>query len=221
MLWFFILIIATTIAAVAVAGALAPNRNFAMRISGVILALALLVVGVVMLWKQAIVALAIAAVCSLAIGVMFDRIDPSKAIASAIAAFVLMFVFAWLALQVADPLLFDRDSDLSRWCNDLIRGFRPFDGQDVATPGFLAALGAASLLAACLLDRWMRAIGVFFGALLLFFFVPSLLEQHGVIVQDLFYGHDPVFNLALVGAIVIGVVGIVRLLASPDNHKHS
>ena len=219
MFWFFILIIAATLGAVITAGAMAPNKNFALRVTGVIFALAILIVLSVLLWKQAIVALAIAAVCSLAVGVMFQKVDPSKAIAGAITAFVLMFVFSWLALQMADPLLFNRESDLSRWLGDAFNGFRPFGGHDVGAPGFLAALGAACLLAAFFLDRWMRAISVFFGALMVLFFAPAVLEQQGVFVRDFFYGHDPVFKLAVLGVIVIGIVGIVRLLANSKNSK--
>jgi dolichol kinase len=88
----------------------------------VILALARLVVGTALLWKHAVVALAIATVCSLAAGVMFQKVDPSKAIGGAIAAFILMFVFSWLALQMADPLLFETESDLSRWIKGFVNG---------------------------------------------------------------------------------------------------
>lgn len=220
MFWFFIFIVAATIGAVVTAGALAPNKNFAIRVIGVILALALLVIGTAFLWKQAIVALAIAAVCSLAVGVMFQKVDPSKAIGGALAAFVLIFVFSWLALQVADPLLFDRESHLSLWVKDMWGSFRPFRGYDVGSPGFLAALGIASLLSSCFLDRWMKAVAVFFGALLLMFFGPGVLEQHGLFVRDYFYGHDPIFKLAVLCVIVIGLVGIARLLANNNNSKH-
>jgi len=219
MFWFFILIVVATLGAVITAGALAPNKNFAFRVIGVILALALLVIGAVFLWKQAIVALTIAAVCSLAVGVMFQKVDPSKAIGGAIAAFVLIFVFSWLALQIADPLLFGRDSDLSRWVRDLSSNFRPFGGHDVGEPGFLTALGIACLLAACFLDRWIKAIAVFFGALLLMFFGPSILERQGLFVRDFFYGHDPAFRLSVLCVIVIGIVGITRLLTNNKNSK--
>lgn len=220
MFWFFIFIMAATLGAVITAGALAPNKNFALRVIGVIFALALLVIGTVFLWKHAIVALAIAAVCSLAVGVMFQKVDPSKAIGGAIAAFVLIFVFSWLALQMADPLLFGRDSDLSLWLSDFVNDFRPFAGHDTGGPGFLTALGVACLLAAGFLDRWMKAIAVFFGALLLLFFAPTLLEQHGLFVRNFFYGHDPVFKLAVLCVIVIGIVGIARLLTNTKNSKH-
>jgi hypothetical protein len=220
MFWFFTIIVAAVLGAVITAGVLAPNKNFAVRVIGVILALALLVIGIVFLWKHAIVALAIAAVCSLAVGVMFQKVDPSKAIGGALAAFVLMFVFSWLALQMADPLLFGRDSDLSRWINNYTSSFRLFDGHDVGGARFLTALGVASLLTACFLDRWMKAIAVFFGALLLLFFAPSVLEQQGLFDRDFFYGNDPVFKLAILCVIVIGIVGIARLLTNTKNSKH-
>jgi len=220
MLWFFILIVAATLGGVITMGALAPNRNFAIRVIGVILALALLVIGTMFLWKHAIVALAIAAVCSLAVGVMFQKVDPSKAIGGALAAFVLMFVFSWLALQMADPFLFGRDSDLSRWISKFTSDLRPFSGYDVGGSGFLTALGIACLLAACFLDRWIKAIAVFFGALLLLFFGPTVLERHGLLVRDFFYGHDPVFKLAVLCVVVISIVGIVRLLTNSRNSRH-
>jgi hypothetical protein len=167
-----------------------------------------------------IVALAIAAVCSLAVGVMFQKVDPSKAVGGAIAAFVLMFLFSWLALQLADPLLFNKESDLSRWLTNLCGSAQPYGRHDIGASVFLASLGVACLLAACFLDRWIRAIAVFLGALLVLFFTPVVLEEHGIIFRDFFYGHDPVFELAIVGLIIVGLVAIVRLLTASRNSKH-
>jgi len=189
MFWLFILIVAATLGAIITTRALAPNKNFAIRIIGVILALVFLVIGTVFLWKHAILALAIAAVCSLAIGVMFQKVDLFKAIGGALAAFILIFMFSWLAFQMAEPMLFGRDSDLSRWIRDFTSSFGPFGGCDVGGPGFLASLGVACLFTVCFLARWMKAIAVLFGALLLLFFAPHVLEQHGLFVQDFFYGH--------------------------------
>jgi len=220
MVWLFLVIVGATIGAVVMAGTLAPTKNFAVRVVGVTLVVALFVVAAVLLWKQAIVALAIAAVCSLAVGVMFQKVDPSKAIGGAIAAFILMFVFSWLALQMADPLLFERESDLSRWTRGFFDGFRPFSERDVAAPGFLAALGAACLLAARFVARWMKAIAVFVGSLLVLYFAPSLLQEHGFFVRGFFWGHDPVFKLAVLCVIVIGVIGVIRLLANSKHFKH-
>ena len=185
-----------------------------------ILALALLVVGTALLWKHAVVALAIATVCSLAAGVMFQKVDPSKAIGGAIAAFILMFVFSWLALQMADPLLFETESDLSRWIKGFVNGYQPLIGVNLLAPGFWVALGAACLFVTPCLARWMKGIAVFFGALLVTCFAPVVLEQEGVFVRDLFDGHDPIFKLAVLCVIVIGTVGVARLLTNPRNSKH-
>ena len=219
MLWFFLIIVAAVLGAVITAGALAPNKNFAVRVIGVILALALLIVGTFFLWKHAIVALAIASVCSLAVGVMFQKVDPSKAIGGALAAFVLMFVFSWLALQMADPLLFDRESDLSRWLDDFTDNFQPFAGHDISGAGFLTALGIACLFAACFLDRWMKPIAVFVGVLLMLFFGPAVLERYGLFSLSYFHGHDPVFSLAFLCVVVIGIVGIAKMLIN-NNSKN-
>lgn len=216
MLWFFMLVMLTALGAVIAAGALAPDRNFALRVVGVLFALSILVVLAVLLWKQAIVALAIAAVCSLAVGVMFQKVDPSKAIGGAITAFVLMFLFSWLALQMADPLLFGRESGLSQWLQRAFHDFHHLGKGDVQTPGFLAALGAACLLAACCLDGWAKAITAFIGGLLVLYFAPAALEQKGIVVRDLFYGHDPVFRLAMFGVCVVAAVSIVRLLTASE-----
>lgn len=220
MFWLFFMVVAATLGAVIAAGVLAPSRGFALRVVGVILALAILVVLTVLLWKQAILALAIAAVCSLAIGVMFQKVAPAKAIEGAIAAFVLIFVFSWLALQMAGPLLFDRESDLSRWLHQIRLECGPSGRHAVTGPNFLVALGGASLLAACCLDGWMRATAVFAGALLMFFFSPALLENSNFFGQ-MFYGHDPVFNLAFLCVFVIGFAVVVRLLRTPRRHCNS
>lgn len=221
MLWFFILIIAVTLGAVITAGFLAPNRKYAMRVIGVIMALALLILVTPFIWQHALVAVAIGAACSLAVGVMFGRVKPSRAIAGALTAFVLMFVFSWLALQMSDPLLFGRDSDLSRWLKDLFNGHRPFGSSDIGTSGFLVALGISSLIAACFLERWMKAIAVFFGLLMVLFFTPAVLEGYGICLQNMFYGHDRVLIVAVIGVIVIGIVSIVRLLANSNNSKNT
>ena len=67
------LAVAAALGAVIVAVALAPNRNSAARFTGVILALALLLIGTFYFWKAAIIALAIATVCSLVGGMRFQK----------------------------------------------------------------------------------------------------------------------------------------------------
>ena len=224
MIWFFVFIIAVAItlaiAAVIPAGALGARPVLpALAVAGA-LAVALLAVGAALFWKHAIVALAIAAVCSLAVGVMSQKVDPSKAIGGALAAFLLMFAFSWLALQMADPLLFGRDSDLSRWIRESAGRAWPFGGEPFESPMLFVAIAVASLSAARFLRPGLKAVAVFVGTLLLFFFGFRLLEDHGFFLSDFFYRHVPASRLVVVAMIVLGIVGIVRLLANNSNHRN-
>lgn len=219
MFWFFILILAATLGATVTAGILTPNKKYAIRVVSVIITIALFIICSAFFWKHAIVALAIAAVCSLAIGVMFQKVDPSKAIKGALVAFILMFFFTWLAFEIAAPLFFDRESSLSLWFTNTVSGFRSSTDHDAGVPGLLTALGAACLLSACFLERWIKAVAVFIGALLLALYTPIALKQHGIYITDFFYSHDPVFNLIVLLVIAIGIGGFTRLLMNNKNSK--
>ena len=213
MFWLFILMILLIVGTIIAAGVLAARRTLTPGVVGAIIAVGMLVVLTALLWKHAILAVAIAAVCALAVGVMFGRIDPSKAIMGAITAFVLFFVFTWLALQMAEPLLFGRESDLSQWVKQVFGHGEAFNGGDFGSSGFLAALGVACLIGGCFLARWMRALAVFAGLMLLLTSGPRILDEHGLSFRELLYTHDPVLRLAYLGMIVVGIVAVVKLLS--------
>jgi hypothetical protein len=59
----------------------------------------------------------------------------------------------------------------------------------------------------------MRAIGVFFGLMLLLTSGPRVLDAHGLSFRELFYTPDPVLRLAYLGMIVVGIVAVVKLLS--------
>lgn len=58
MFWLFIMIVVATLGANITIGVLTPYKNFMVWIIGMILALAILVIGTIFFWKHAIVALA-------------------------------------------------------------------------------------------------------------------------------------------------------------------
>lgn len=207
MAWLLIFLALATLGAVGAAAALGPSRDFPARIAAAVLVLGMLTAGAVLLWRPAIVALAIASVCSLAVGVMFQRVAPARAISAALGAFVLMFAFSWLALQLAPPFLYGEESDLTRW---LSRVGERLDLPDPthASPALLAAAGAACLLAAACLRRWLRAIAVFAGALLLLVYLPPLLGE--VDFAPLAPGGDPNLRLLALGLLVAGIVVLAR-----------
>lgn len=214
MLWFFITMIAVALSAVITAGVMAPTRRFALRIVAVVLASALLIVAVVVWWKYAIVAAAIATVCSLAIGVMFQKVKPAQAVAGAIVAFVLMFVFSWLALQMADPLLFNEDSELTHWLTGLFSTGGLYDNRQSWSPGLTLALVVFGLVVAYALRRWFKPILI--TALFLFVIgsVLIFLDQSGINLTELFSGNDPTSRLAslllLFGVIVVAAKLIIN-----------
>ena len=213
MLSFFLIVVAAVVGAVITAGVLAPTRGFALRVVGVLFAVALLIVGTTLLWKHAIVAIAIAALCALAVSVMFGKVDPSKAIGGTLAALLLLFGFTKLALQLADPIFFDRSNDLSRWFTETFEIYQPFTSHSGSTPSSLVTLGVALLVASVFLDRWLRAGAVFLGILLVLSYAPTVLESSGVYLNDFFRStNDPVFNLAVLCVLVIGAIGALRLL---------
>ncbi len=217
MVWLFALLIFIALAAVVAAGVLGARPSFPSRATAVVLAIVLLAIGVAFFWKHTVVALAIASVCSLAIGVMFTKVAPGKAFAGALSSFVLMFVGSWLALQIAEPLLFDRESDLARWFHESVELAVPLNDAGIQDPGFFVAIAIASLLAACFLGHRMKAVAVFIGTLLLCFFGPPLLENNGFFLTDFFYRHDPAARLVVLALIVLGFVSVFRLLANSNN----
>jgi hypothetical protein len=219
MLLLFQLIVAAAFGAIIAAGVLAPNRNSAKRVVGLILALALFFIGAVFFWENAIVAFAIAAVYWLARGVRLQMGRPPKALGGAREAFVLLFVLSWLTLQAADLVhLGPTSSDLSRMVYRLTVTFPMFGRHNFGVPEILTALGIACLLAACFLERRLKIIAVFFGALLLLLFGSTVLERF--LVRDLFYGRGPGFKLAVLFAIVVGILGIARLLRKARKSKN-
>lgn len=98
----------------------ALKRLPASTIPWLLVALLAAAVSAVLLWKHVITALAIASVCTLGLAVMFDKVPPGRAISNAMGAFILFFIFTWLAQQLAEPLLHGRDSNLSRWISERI-----------------------------------------------------------------------------------------------------
>jgi hypothetical protein len=217
--WLFQLIAAAALGAMIAAGVLAPNRHSAKRVIGLILALALFFIGAVFFWENAIVALAIATVCSLAGGVRFQMGRPPKALGGAPEAFLLLFVLSWLTLQAADLILLRPDgSVLPRMVYRFTVTLPMFGRHNFGIPEILTALGIACFLVAYFLERRLKIIAVFFGALLLLLFGPTVLERY--LVRDLFYGRGPGFKLAVLFAIVVGILGIARLLRKAKKSKH-
>lgn len=212
MAWLFVSVLMTMFAVVGLAFFWAPSRTFKIRALAAAVALAVVVVLVALIWKQAVVALAIAAVCSLAVAVMFQKVDPSRAISGAIAAFVLFFIFSWLAIQVSEPLFFHRQSDVSRWLESLWNQ-RHFDSYSSSST-WLAAIGLACLIGGSLLDRWLRASAVFVGVVLLCVFGPVVLDENGFSLLTSLRCTDPVLKVALLCLLVAGIVTLTRAIGS-------
>jgi hypothetical protein len=221
MMWLFIILVAVLIGVAIAAGWLAPTRGFGTRIAGVLLALALMIIIMSLIWQDAVLALAISTVCVLAVGVMFQKVTPGKAIGGAIGAFILLFAFVWLARQLAGPFLFNKESDLSRWFSESFKNHSLSETRSVYRPGVFVALGAATLLVPKFLGGWLRALAVFLGALLIFVFFPAAMERAGFCWDNFSHPRDPVLQLAMLCAGFITLLGIIRIIMNSKNHNNN
>lgn len=219
MIWFFVLLIVVALAAVIAAGLLGARPSFPARTAAVVLAVALLAAGAALFWKHTVIALAIASVCSLAVGVMFTRIAPGKAFAGALAAFVLMFGGPWLALQLSSPLLFDRESDLTRWAG-AAWGALTTGEWNFPTAKLAVSIAFLGLLAASLFGPRVRALAILVGGNLLLFFGPRVMEELGLYHPGMHSGIDPLLAALITVAVVLGVVGLLQRLSDNSNHNN-
>ncbi|MCC6487444.1 MAG: hypothetical protein IT364_08080 [Candidatus Hydrogenedentes bacterium] len=214
MQWILLTLLVLTLGTIGAIAAWAPNRHFLLRVAGVILVTTLAAVAVSMFWKQSVLALAIAAVCGLAIAVMFQKVAPGKAIVGALTAFVLLFAFSWLALKLADIFLFNKEVDLSRWIEwigELPGSSTSWDSFPMPVPELFVAFGLALLLSSALLPRTARAVAVLAGLFLLFVFGARILATREVYLGEATLMDDPLVRLAL-GCLAL--FAILRLLLS-------
>jgi hypothetical protein len=201
---------------------LAPNRHFLLRVAGVILVTALAAAACGVFWKQTVLALAIAAVCGLALAVMFQKVAPGKAIVDALTAFVLLFAFSWLALKLADVFLFGKDVDMPPWIGsigELPTGFPSWDSFPTPAPEFLVALGLALLLSSPLLPRTARALAVLAGFSLLSVFGARILAAHEVYWGEALLMHDPLLRFAFGCLAVFAILKILLSIGTGDRNK--
>ena len=112
MLAVFLLAVGVVLGA-GIAGAyFASKRPFVLRIAGALAALSVLVAVATMFWKHIVLTVAITSLVALSVGVMLQRADPLKAMLGALCAFVLLFIFSSLAVELADVFLFGNGSEL-------------------------------------------------------------------------------------------------------------
>jgi hypothetical protein len=220
--WVLLALLGMLLGVLAAVAFWAPNRYFLLRVAGVTLVTALAVAACGVFWKQTVLALAIAAVCGLAIAVMFQKVAPGKAIMGALTAFVLLFAFSRLALKLADVFLFGKEVDISGWVglmDEMPTGFPSWDSFHMPTPEFLAALGLALLLSSALLPRTARAVAVLAGFFLLFVFGARILAAHEVYWGEALLMHDPLLRFALGCLAVFAILKILLSICSGDRNK--
>jgi len=176
MFTWFIVIVAVVLAGAAFLGAILHSRRFVWAGIGAAAGIVLLFVAASYFWHEAVLGVAIASLVLLALGVMLQQVAPAKALAGASTALILLFVFSWLAVQLADTFLFNKESPLQRWLNTEWPALP--DGLDVFWPNSTAqiALATACLVTAAFLKRIYKAVLVFVGILLLTLQVPYLMQ---------------------------------------------
>ena len=218
MLWFFIILVLVVLATI-ITRTLKLNRTSLIQLIGMILVVVLFIVLTDLFWKHALIALIIATISSLNMWIILRKFDPSRATTKAITTFALMFVLSCLALQLTEPAIFIRQRDPFEDLRGSFDIYRIFSHHDVNTTRFLAALGGASLIASLFLDRWMKAVAIFMGTLVVLCLLPSFLER-GIDLGNFFYSHDRVSRLALFCVVVIGVIGLAKMLINSKNSQN-
>ena len=119
MIWLLVLLI------VAVAGVLVGvavwggHPGFWKRAVAAAAVLALLVVPLLFFWKYLAFGLTIGSLLAIGIAAALGQVGAAKAIGRAMAVIAICIVLIWLAIQLADPLLFDKESGLSKAWNGL------------------------------------------------------------------------------------------------------
>jgi hypothetical protein len=66
-------------------------------------------------WKYVLFGLVVTSLIAIGIAVALGLVNAARAIARALAVMAILIVLVYLSIQLADPLLFDRESALSLW----------------------------------------------------------------------------------------------------------
>lgn len=215
MLWILTFVLVLTVAVAATAALLGVRRAATFAILGAA-GIVGLVAGIILAWRYVVVAVAIGGVSILALAVMYQKVPPVKAIVSALAAFVLFFVFSWLALQLAEPFLFHRESQLfelvERWqwhSPDWHAIFAKYDSLGIPA-------GLALLFSAAFIRGGWRTLAVFGGFLLLMLGFSSLTASNLQSLAVLLREEDPLKLVIVLGLGVLAVVSIVKILSQTN-----
>ena len=203
--WFCLFAVGAALGAVLAVAVMAPNRRYAVRVGGAVLGAAGLLVVSVLLWRHLLTALTIAALFALALGVLFQKVPPSKAMGAALAALLLVFAFTWLTLRLNEVfLLGPREQPFSlvqQWLENASVQVGGLGGLDST---LLLVVGLAALAAGALLEARVRALAVFAGLLLVGLWARAAFPGFGPALAYAPIFRDPLVQGALVAVVVAG-----------------
>ena len=201
------LVIGIAVGAVVAAGVLVPNRRFVVRVAAVLLALAALLLVSVILWRQALVALTIVALFALALGVLFQKVPPSRAMAAAVVALFLIFAFTWLTRRLSEVFLFAPRHQpillLQQWLDGTSIQMDGLFGLDSS---LLLIVGLALLAIGPLLKSWMRALAIFAGIVFTGLWARAVFPEPDLGLELAPVFRDPLVQGTLVAVIVAGLM---------------
>ncbi len=201
------LVTGAALGAVLAAAVLPSNRRFAVRAAAAVLAVAGLFLVSVFMWRQVLIALTVLALFALALGVLFQRVPPSKAIGAAIAALFLIFALTWLTLRLGEAFLFapqDQPFSLCRhWRDSPPIPMEVLSGLDSS---LFLILGLATLAAGTLLKSWARALAVFAGLSGMGLWARAVYPEFGPGLEFAPVFRDPLVQGALAAVIVAGLM---------------
>jgi len=194
----FLIVLALAVSGFALIGLIFFSRRFGWLGFGAVIGVIALVALFVLFWQHAVLAVAIISTVFLALGVTLQKVEPVKAITGAVTALILFFVFSWLAVQLADTFLFNRESNVEKWLNREWDFLPQTALLTLPAKALQVALGIACLAAAAFLNRIPRAVLVFIGILLLALQFVHLLEGAVWATEFSPLFHDPLVQLSLV-----------------------
>lgn len=214
--WLVMLVTGAALGAVLAAAVLPSHRRFAARAAAAILAVTGLFLVSVLLWRQVLIALTVLALFALALGVLFQRVPPSKAIRAAVAALFLIFALTWLTLRLGEAFLFapqDQPFSLFRhWRDSPPIPMEVLSGLDRS---LFLILSLATLAAGTLLKSWVRALAVFAGLIFAGLWARAVYPEFGPGLELAPIFRDPLVQGTLAAVIVAGLMRCLFAMGRP------
>lgn len=190
------------------------KRASVSKLLGVVILFTVASIGVIAYWRSAMLTISIVLVCVLAIGVAYQKIAAPKAIISAIAAFILIFVFSWLAIQLSKVFLFGQTIDMSSFTGSATGDVQYLIRNAITNPIFLTAFSLACIITSRYMNGWLKSVLLFVGVIAIVMSTPTLLEYIGLDLRHSFADNDATTKIVILAMILTSIVVIVRISRS-------